>query len=173
MEIKNPEILELICETQKSIENIKETISQRKTIKKYAEEIKTLIDVMDKKMSEEEDNLEKYEERLKEIHSDEIKENIDTIKKIIESNLPKNINVTYDEDKMSLYINEFTGRSNKPKPKGVGEINIIQKSADVWQIVVDIRVNDKSRTNTFEIKEKPLRIYKAISYIHDNLSYDE
>jgi hypothetical protein len=176
VEIKNPEMLELIFEAQESVRNIKNAISQKDEIIKHADSIKKLAKDMEKNIKQEEQKLKDYQVRLSTIHSDEIKGNIDTIKKIIESNLPKDIYTSYDEKgRMNLHIDELIEKTTRYEKINVGTIEIVQKLMDIWEIVVVINNSKKSKynTNRFEIKEKPLRIYKVISYIHDNLSYDE
>lgn len=175
MEVKNPEALELICKSQKSIHNIKDTISQKKEIKELADNIKKIIDTMDKSIKDEASNLKEYEERLKELKSEELSEHIDMIKMVIESNLPKNVKCDSIDNKMYLYINELKERCINPSRIDVAEIEIISDISD--KDIIKVMIKDSERTkyniNEFDINENVLRVYKVISYIHDNLSYDE
>lgn len=175
MEIKNPEVLELISKSQSSIHNIKNTISQKKEIKELADKIKKIVDTMDKNIKDELNNLDKYEEQLKSIKNDELEEHVDIIKMVIESNLPKNVECDYNYNKMDLYVYELKERRVKPERIDVAEVEINTGISDKGVIRVTIKDSDKTKynVNEFDINENILRVYKVISYIHDNLSYDE
>ena len=172
MEMKNTEILELIFKSRKSIEEINKTVEDRKNIKLLAQEIITIEECINNKIKEEEKKLKKYRKRLEELEKEETKENTINIKNIIISNLPKEViyNNGENEDELKLYI---TIPQDKKKAKDllVGTISINTDGLDDINVVVEIGNNN---SQCFKIsKDTPLRIYKVISYIHDNLSYDE
>lgn len=175
MEVKNPEVLELISKSQNSIHRIKNTISQKKEIKELADKIKKMVDTMDRNIKDELINLEEYETQLKSIKNKELDEHTDIIKLIIKSNLPKNVECEYDNNKMYLYINELKERSTKYTRIDVAKVEISSDIHDKGIIRVTIKNSEKTKynINEFDINENILRIYKVISYIHDNLSYDE
>lgn len=177
VKIKNPEMLELIIKSQKSIHKIKNTISQKKEIKELADKIKKIIDSMDKNIKDELDNLENYEKRLNEIKCEELEDNIDIIKKIIENNLPKDVKFDYNNEIMNLYIEKLKEKSTKYDRIDVGKVEINQDKEDSnqWTIKVTIERSEitKYNTNDFYVNDNIFRVYKVISYIHDNLSYDE
>lgn len=177
MEIKNPETLELITKSQKSIHKIKDTISQKKEIKELADKIKKIIDSMDKDIKDELGNLDNYEKRLSEIQYKELVDNIDIIKIIIENNLPKDVKFDYSNEIMNLYIEKLREKSTKYDRINIGEVEINQseESSNQWTIKVTIKESTvtKYNVNNFDVNDNIFRIYKVISYIHDNLSYDE
>ncbi|MEX6585477.1 hypothetical protein [Paraclostridium bifermentans] len=91
MEVKTPEVLELICKSQNSIKNIRSTISQKKEIKELTDKIKKILDVMYKNIKDELENLYGYEKRLEIIKDEELNENVGIIKLIIKNNLTKEV----------------------------------------------------------------------------------
>ncbi len=172
MEMKNTEILELIFKSRKSIEEINKTIEDRQNIKLLAKEIIKIEESINSKIQEEEKNLKKYRERLDELEKEETKENTINIKNIIMGNLPKDViyNNGESKDELKLYI-KIPQDKKKAKDCLVGRININTDGLDDINVVVKIGNNN---SQCFKIsKDTPLRIYKVISYIHDNLSYDE
>lgn len=105
--------------------------------------------------------------------------NICSIKKVLASNLPNGIfcpEYTNDENNKILLCTKQLIRKDRYEDKNLGEIEIQQNEYYNWDIIVNIRGNngEKINTNKFEIKkDNILRVYKVISYIHDNLCYDE
>lgn len=176
MEINNPEILELISKSRNSIKAIKDTTKDDiSKIKKLANEINNIAKEIENNLKIEQEKLIFYENELLKIGEQEINKNIQNIGKVIISNLPKEIKSTLSEDSQNikLYPKEIKDKDiEKNNENGlIGEI-IIQSREDIFRVNVRILINNKE--NEFDIKIiEPLRIYKVISYINDNLNYDE
>lgn len=172
--MKNSEVLELIFKSKKSIEKIQNTKKDKTQIKKLAEEIIYLIDKMNDETSIELKNLEDYWNRLNEIEKDVTKENTITIRNIIKSNLPKDILCKEDDNKLNLYVRKIIPPKRKEDDIEVGLVDINGEDIDKISVNVRLFMEGNRREESFNInKDTPLRIYKIISYIHDNLSYDE
>ena len=176
MEINNPKILELISKSRDSIKTIKDTTKDDiSEIKKLANEIKEIAKEVEVNLKIEQEKLNFYENELLKIGELEINKNIENIGKLIISNLPKKIKSTLSQDSQNikLYPVEIKDKDiEKDSKLGlIGHI-IIESIGDIFSVKVIILINNKE--DTFKIKKsEPLRIYKIISYINDNLNYDE
>ncbi len=129
---------------------------------------------MNKEIEAEENNLEYYWNRLDQIERYAADENAITIRNIIKSNLPKDILCKEENNELQLYIRKIIPPKRKEEEIRLGAVYINNYDTEKIEINVNITIDGNYREEDFSIsKANPLRIYKIISYIHDNLSYDE
>lgn len=173
MEIKDTKILELIFKSKKSIEKLNKTSNDRKEIKKLANEILKRVEKIDIELKEEESNLEIYLDELRKLEKEETLASTINILNILVSNLPKDVvnKVAEKENELNLYSVKIPKGKSKSTEILVGTITI-NTSDELDDINIVVTIGDNSQEFNIS-KINPLRIYKVISYIHDNLSYDE
>jgi hypothetical protein len=185
MDVKNEKLLDLLTNAKSSMNNMKVAISEKDKIEKSVEiirkeltKINTTLKKIDESISEEEKNIGIYEEELRNIQFEFLKNDTDKIRSIVESNLPNTVTCKeVNSNLLKLYRKPTTeNKTNRDtdKPQSIGTISIKEKESN--ENVVIINVDDKDRD--IKLKQEftisnPLKIYKIIAYINTNLHYDD
>ncbi|GAA0076257.1 hypothetical protein UT300005_06350 [Clostridium sp. CTA-5] len=132
-------------------------------------DIKNDLNVLEKNIEDELVKIETIENKISEITKTEIINKANILVKILEHNLPKDIKgeILYDSKQ-----GEYEQVINLTKDNNIiGEICIYSKDYNELKIKVKLW-EPVNKEEEFTIKQK-YRIYKIISFIHTNLSYDE
>lgn len=174
------EFIQILHEEKESIEELKKVISARSSIGKSIEgvkqelnNIKAALKEMEDKLKEKNKNIDDLSCRIKELHLSAVLESIDEVEQVIKYNLPKDIYVkdignVDDQDVLKSMPLFKIGLNSQ-----VGKVEIYKTQESEFKVKVKIGDEEGDYKNQEFIICEPLRVYKVISYIHTNLSYDE
>ncbi|WP_315081208.1 hypothetical protein [uncultured Clostridium sp.] len=131
--------------------------------------IKQDMMALEENINEEKVKTEDIENKVNNIVTNEIKDNMDTVVEILAHNLPKDVKAefvknSYEEfNKKVIDLMKFNNI--------IGEVIIYSNNNNELKINVKLWGGEE-KVQEFTIKEK-YRIFKVVSLIHTNLSYDE
>ncbi|WP_252250982.1 hypothetical protein [Clostridium sp. ZBS13] len=125
--------------------------------------------VLEENINEEKIKTEDIENKVNNIVTNEINNNMDIVIEILSNNLPKDVKVefaknSYEESNRKVIdLMKFNNI--------IGEVIIYSNNNN--ELKINVRLwGTEEKVQEFTIKEK-YRIFKVVSFIHTNLSYDE
>ncbi|MBW6409408.1 hypothetical protein [Clostridium weizhouense] len=176
MDEKTNSLYLILQEEKNNIENFKNMIKIKGELTNRISivtsellDIKNDLNILEKNIEDELVKIETIEDKIREITKTEIINKANILVDILKHNLPKEINgeILYDSKQ-----DEYEQVINLMKDDDIiGEIVIYSRNYDNLKIKVKFW-EPVNKEEEFTIKQK-YRIYKIISFINTNLSYDE
>lgn len=181
MEQRVQELLEILTSEKDLIEELKETVGDRAGLTKRINHIKDeLTDLgkcltqIEKDFKQKEKDVTDLSNQIKLLHFNVFKEYIVNTEKAIIENLPNGIRGIPSDKEQDSTILKFIELQHVGDNRTVGNIEISSNNNNEIKVGVRIQDNQSGNYSSEEFSlERPLRVYKIITYINTNLNYNE
>lgn len=169
MEEKTQELLFILQEAEKILANIKIATEQKKLMNQKIKsatdilnELKKNISDINTKYSEEEKQIKELIEKIRDIKINVIENDIESLAKIIISNLPNGLNKELNEDNKGYKIVLYNDNQY------IGVISLYMED----ELIADMRFDNPEEDKKVVIKDI-FRIYSVINYVNMIISYGD